>query len=52
MFSFHTSPNKLQNASFLAKNEYSEFSEIYEKRFLKVLFWVEQFIMFSVDERL
>ena len=47
MFSFHTSPNKLQNAS-----EYSEFSEIYEKRFLKVLFWVGQFIMFSVDERL
>ena len=52
MFSFDTSPNKFQNLIFFGKNEYSELSEIYEKRFLKVLFCAGHFIMFSVDERL
>ena len=31
----------LKTHLFFGKNEYSEFSEIYEKRFRKVLFWVD-----------
>ena len=37
----HTSPTRFQNVSFLAKMNTVRFSEIYEKRFRKVLFWVD-----------